>query len=60
MRLGHCKSCWWYKDGRCYMHRSHVLEIGYCPDYYNRTIGNKEDGKLSDWIKEQKELGYGL
>lgn len=37
----------------CYMHRNHVLEIGYCQDYYNRTVGNREDGKLSDWIKEK-------
>lgn len=38
------------------MHRCHTLGIGYCPDYYNRTKGNKEDSKLNDWIKEQGKI----
>lgn len=38
------------------MHRCRMHDTGYCPDYQNRTTGNKEDGKLSDWIKEHGEI----
>lgn len=35
------------------MHNNHTDEISYCPDCYNMAKGNKEDGKLSDWIKNK-------
>ena len=38
------------------MNRCRTNDKGYCQDYQNRTIGNKESGKLSDWIKEQGEI----
>ena len=41
------------------MHECHTQDTGYCPDHYNRTIGNKKNGKLSDWIKKHNgELNF--
>lgn len=64
MKLGHCKSCWWWKRipsliaqtdiGICYYWRNKSKASGYCPDHFNRREGNKER-KLEDWINEHKE-----
>ena len=43
------------EESICYMHECHTKDTGYCPDHYNRTIGNKKNGKLSDWIKKHNE-----
>lgn len=59
---GYCKNCWWWQkiddNGICYMQ---PLDIGYkqttmlsyCPDYFNRKIGNKKE-TLEDYIKSNK------
>ncbi len=31
-------------------------ETTYCPDYYNRKKGNKEDGALDEWINKHPEI----
>ena len=31
-------------------------DSSYCPDYYNRTKGNKEGGRIEDWISKHPEI----
>ena len=67
---GYCKNCWWWKSlnaampleseiGQCYMHsvgghKEYLSERSYCPDYYNRKKGNREQKQtLEEWIKEK-------
>lgn len=49
-------------EGICYMHSGNIWSKGaecyhytndecYCPDYWNRKKGNKEQGTLDEWIK---------
>ena len=38
------------------MHKIHLSETNYCPDYYSRTKGNKEGGMLSEWIKKLGDI----
>lgn len=33
-----------------------VKDDSYCPDYYNRRKGNKEDCKLKDWINQHPDV----
>lgn len=54
MRFGYCKTCWWHKEGICYMHRCHMHDTDYCPDHLNRRKRSKEE-KLEDWIKKHNE-----
>ena len=63
MNFGHCKHCWWWKKtnpidykGYCSYHRNTTKETIYCPDYYNREKGNKEDGTLDEWINKHPEI----
>ena len=63
MNFGHCKHCWWWKKttpvadkGYCFFHRNTTKETTYCCDYYNRKNGNKEDGKLDEWISKHPEI----
>lgn len=49
-------------SGKCYMHNSEegnyttVQGDSYCPDYYNRKRGNKEQKiTLNEWINARKE-----
>ena len=63
MNFGHCKHCWWWKKtttiadkGYCFYHRNTTKETTYCPDYYNRKNGNKEDGTLDEWINKHPEI----
>lgn len=57
MRLGHCKHCWWHHGGKCYMQGISTDDSSYCPDYHNRVKGNKENGRIEDWInKHIKEI----
>lgn len=45
------------RKGQCWMHCGDNIpysvkeEDSYCPDYYNRKRGDKEDGTLDDWIR---------
>ena len=47
------------ETGKCYMHslgdsQEYTSECSYCPDYYNRKKGNREQKQtLEDWIKEK-------
>lgn len=50
MNFGHCKHCWWWKK------TNPIADKGYCPDYYNRKNGNKEDGTLDEWISKHPEI----
>lgn len=52
MNHGYCKNCWWYRLGFCYFHDGTVKRENYCPDYCNRTKGNKDE-TLEEWIKEK-------
>ena len=63
MNFGHCKHCWWWKKtklitdkGYCFFHRNATKETTYCPDYYNRKKGNKEEGTLDEWISKHPEI----
>ena len=63
MNFGHCKHCWWWKKtttiadkGYCFYHRNTTKETTYCPDYYNRKNGNKENGTLDKWINKHPEI----
>lgn len=50
--FGHCKHCWFWKLGYCYMHNNPTKETSYCPDYANRRKYNKENGQtLEEWIE---------
>ena len=40
------------------MNKIHVLDIGYCQDYQNKSKGNKENGKLRDFLKDYDEIEY--
>lgn len=31
-------------------------DSSYCPDYHNRAKGNKEDGRIEDWINKHPEI----
>lgn len=48
------------KTGKCYMHsvgdhKAYSSEHSYCPDYYNRKKGNREQKQtLNEWIKDAK------
>lgn len=49
------------EQGCCWMHcgdngipYSITNEDSYCPDYWNRKKGNKEDGTLEEWIKKYR------
>ena len=56
MKYGHCKTCWWHKDGQCYMHYVKTRETSYCPDHINRQKENKLSGEtLNEWIKKNKD-----
>ena len=60
MRFGHCKNCWWWKEGYCYMYHNRTEETSYCPDYTNRKKENKEGGEtLEDWIKRKNVVKLG-
>ena len=56
MKFGHCKNCWWQYKNFCYMSDNEVKDDSYCPDYYNRRKGNKEDCKLKDWINQHPDV----
>ena len=56
MRLGHCKHCRWHHGGKCYMQGVSTDDSSYCPDYLNRAKGNKEDGRIEDWINKHPEI----
>ena len=38
------------------MSGNEVKDDSYCPDYYNRRKGNKEDCKLKDWINQHPDV----
>lgn len=64
MNHGYCKNCWWWEPikfdvtqakyvmGVCWCWKNQMADNGYCPDYYNRKRGNKENGTLEDWVKK--------
>ncbi|MBP5457592.1 MAG: hypothetical protein J6Y37_13965 [Paludibacteraceae bacterium] len=64
MNHGYCENCWWWEPirfdvkkakyvlGVCWSLNSQMADNGYCPDYYNRKLGNKENGTLEDWVKK--------
>ena len=67
MNFGHCKHCWWWKktkpianEGYCLYSGSTTKETTYCPDYYNRTNGNKEYGTLDKWINDHPEININI
>ena len=37
------------------MHRAKTKDDSYCPDYQNRTKGNKVHGKLDELIKSESK-----
>lgn len=53
---GYCKNCWWWnqtskKSGTCVFSQNKADENSYCPDYYNRKNGDKEQ-TLEEFCKE--------
>lgn len=56
MKFGHCKTCWWWKEGFCYVWNNKTEESSYCPDHWNRKKGDKEE-TLDDWIKRSGSKG---
>lgn len=52
MRFGHCKTCWWWKEGFCYMHNNRTKEASYCPDHTNREKENRTYGTIDVWIEK--------
>ena len=67
MRFGHCKHCWWWKklksihlstsdNGFCLFYMNETKETSYCPDYYNRKKGNKEECTLDEWLNDHPEI----
>ena len=69
MNHGYCENCWWWEPikfdlrkakyvlGVCWCWKNQIAEDGYCPDYYNRKKGNKENGcTLEEWAKSIPDL----
>ena len=56
MKFGHCKNCWWNYNHCCYMSGVKVNDDSYCPDFYSRRKGNKEDGPIKEWINQHPEI----
>ena len=65
---GKCMNCWWWEPikfdlrqakwvlGCCWAWKNQIADEGYCPDYWNRKKGNKENGSLYEWVKKSPEL----
>lgn len=63
MNHGYCENCWWWEPvkfdiiqakyvlGICWCWKNQIRNDSYCPDYWNRKKGNKENGSLEAWVK---------
>lgn len=63
MNHGYCENCYWWEPiefnirqakyvlGVCWCWKNQTRNDSYCPDYWNRKKGNKENGTLENWVK---------
>lgn len=56
MRFGHCKNCFWYKWGHCFMLHVETRKESYCPDFYSRSASNETLKQVIDGWIAQKQL----
>lgn len=58
MRFGHCKNCFWYKWGHCFMLHVDTRNDSYCPDFYSRRTSKEKNEKLEQvinhWIAQKQ------
>lgn len=55
MRYGHCKNCFWYKWGYCFMQNKETRKESYCPDFYSRRSSNEKlEQVINHWIAQKQ------
>lgn len=55
MRYGHCKNCFWYKWGYCFMYNKETRKESYCPDFYSRRSSNEKlEQVINHWIAQKQ------
>lgn len=58
MRFGHCKNCFWFKWGYCFMLHVETRKESYCPDFYSRKTAKTEKENLEQsinrWIAQKQ------